>query len=478
MKKAELVEAGIPVNCHAAAIKVIQDGFRHKIFPSNKGAREALTRVAAAPEMHLGADDFYRELASTIIATRKQHVEDEALYAKNSIGTSQSFASWGADIEQGAIDQMQNAVSLPVSVVGAMMPDAHSGYGLPVGGVLATYDSIVPYAVGVDIGCRMRFTFTDIDPSLLKDSHDKKATPLCKALREGTVFGVGGQHEIKMNHPVMDKDWNITAVTKAAKDKAWRQLGTSGSGNHFAEWGIVTLTQKEFGLEPGKYVALMTHSGSRGSGSDVCSYYTDVAASKLPKAYEKFGKMKLAWLPMASEAGQEYWAAMNLMGDYAAANHYVIHELVLKNMGATALKVIENHHNFAWKEDYKGTEVYVHRKGATPAGKGVLGIIPGSMATSAFVVRGKGNPESLMSASHGAGRAMSRTKAKEQFNWSTWKSQIQNAGVRLLSGGIDEVPGAYKDIHKVMAQQTDLIDVVAEFMPKIVLMGQDGRSED
>lgn len=188
--------------------------------------------------------------------------------------------------------------------------------------------------------------------------------------------------------------------------------------------------------------------------------------------------MRLAWLPMSSEAGQEYWAAMNLMGEYAAANHEVIHRLVLGNAGATALYVIENHHNFAWEEEHRGMKTYVHRKGATPAGKGVLGVIPGSMATPAFIVRGKGNAESLTSASHGAGRVMSRTKAKATLRMSEWKSRIRNAGVRLLSGGIDEVPGVYKDIHTVMAAQRDLIDSVAQFDPKIVLMGEDGRSED
>src|SRR5204863_8638626 len=140
-------------------------------------------------------------------------------------------------------------------------------------------------------------------------------------------------------------------------------------------------------------------------------------------------------------------AAMNLMGQYASANHALIHQKVARNIGAKVLAGVENHHNFAWKETHGGKEVIVHRKGATPAGEGVLGVIPGSMASPGYVVRGKGVTESLESASHGAGRAMSRTAAKEKFRWSHFKEQFERAGVQLLSAGIDEAPGAYKDIH-------------------------------
>ena len=477
MKKQELLDIGIPADCHENTMRVLQHGFKAKLFPSNNGAITILKDISENPTQYASHDN-YGELASAIIKSRESTIRDEGLYAQNPAGKATGFNKWGDGFEEGALEQMRNSVSLPVSVAGALMPDAHQGYGMPVGGVLATYDSVVPYGVGVDIACRMKITLTDIPPKLLTDVFSPKVDPLIRALKNGTVFGVGQEHKIRQDHPVMDKDWNITAVTRLNKDKAWRQLGTSGSGNHFVEWGVVTLTKTEFGLEPGEYVALMSHSGSRGSGAAVCSTYTDIAISKLPKMYAEFAKMKLAWLPMASEAGQEYWAAMNLMGDYASANHQTIHELVLKGMGATVLHTIENHHNFAWEEEHNGVKVYVHRKGATPAGKGVMGVIPGSMATPAYIVRGKGNAPSLASASHGAGRCMSRTKAKEKFNWSQWKSQIRNAGVRLLSGGIDEVPGVYKDIHTVMAAQTDLVDVVAQFDPKIVLMGEDGKSED
>ena len=165
---------------------------------------------------------------------------------------------------------------------------------------------------------------------------------------------------------------------------------------------------------------------------------------------------------------------MNLMGRFAAANHEVIHENVISRAGASALAVVENHHNFAWKEQVGDEELIVHRKGATPAPPGVLGVIPGSMASPAFIVRGKGAPESLNSASHGAGRRMSRKAAKDQFRWHMWKEVFREHRVRLLAGGLDEVPGAYKDIREVMAAQSDLVESIGEFHPRIVMMCGDG----
>jgi tRNA-splicing ligase RtcB len=166
------------------------------------------------------------------------------------------------------------------------------------------------------------------------------------------------------------------------------------------------------------------------------------------------------------------------MGQYASANHALIHQAIAKNVGAKIIANVENHHNFAWKETHGGKDVIVHRKGATPAGVGVLGVIPGSMAAPGFVVRGKGNAESLMSASHGAGRQMSRTAAKEKFRWSHVKPILEKAGVRLLSAGLDESPGAYKDIHEVMKAQSDLVDVVARFDPRIVKMADAGEKPE
>ena len=276
----------------------------------------------------------------------------------------------------------------------------------------------------------------------------------------------------------MDADWTVARVTREHRDKAWRQLGTSGSGNHFVEFGLFTLPQKddELGLDQGEYVALLSHSGSRGTGAAVCDTYSNIARGRLPKRYQDLGR--LAWLDMDQEAGQEYWAAMNLMGQYAAANHDVIHRLVSQIVGARIIGGVENHHNFAWKEIHEGRELIVHRKGATPAGEGVLGVIPGSMADPAFVVRGKGNAASLKSASHGAGRRMSRTAAREKYSWRAVQRDLEVKGVRVLSAGADEVPYVYKNILDVMRDQEDLVETVARFDPKIVKMSDDGKAED
>jgi tRNA-splicing ligase RtcB len=356
----------------------------------------------------------------------------------------------------------------------ALMPDAHVGYGLPIGGVLALENALVPYAVGVDIACRMKLSVIDWPVDLL----DRRVEDFKNAIIKGTVFGVGGRHAKRMEHAVMDQDWTVCRTTRENRDKAWAQLGTSGSGNHFVEFGTLTISDpaNELGLEPGEYVALMSHSGSRGTGAAVCNNYSRLARQTIPKQFEFVGD--LAWLDMGSEAGQEYWAAMNLMGDYAAANHDVIHKNVVKTLSARIIAGVENHHNFAWKEIHDGRELYVHRKGATPAGEGVLGVIPGSMGTPAYVVRGKGNQASLKSASHGAGRLMSRTQAKQKFNFNSERRELAARGVTILSAGADEVPGVYKDIEQVMAEQADLVSIVARFDPKIVKMSDDGKSED
>jgi tRNA-splicing ligase RtcB len=240
------------------------------------------------------------------------------------------------------------------------------------------------------------------------------------------------------------------------------------------------LANPELGLEAGKYVALLSHSGSRGAGARVCQRYTEIARRIAPSRIRDDSQLKhLAWLEMDRAEGLEYWAAMNLMGDYASANHAVIHRNVVKLAGGDAIATVENHHNFAWLEVHGGRNLYVHRKGATPAGAGQLGVIPGNMADSAFIVRGRGNAQSLNSAAHGAGRRMSRTAAIKQFNWNHWRRHLKEKNVRLLAGGLDEVPGAYKDIHDVMAAQTDLVEPIGEFFPRIVMMCGDGsRAED
>lgn len=179
---------------------------------------------------------------------------------------------------------------------------------------------------------------------------------------------------------------------------------------------------------------------------------------------------RLAWLDLDGEAGQEYWAAMQLMGRYASANHELIHAHVLKTLGARELTHVENHHNFAWKEEHDGESVIVHRKGATPADAGRLGIVPGSMCSPAFIVRGKGCEEALCSCSHGAGRIMSRAAAFRQLKRADMDALLKENGVELLSAGLDEAPMVYKDIHAVMAAQRDLVDILATFRPRLVKM--------
>jgi tRNA-splicing ligase RtcB (3'-phosphate/5'-hydroxy nucleic acid ligase) len=384
------------------------------------------------------------------------------------------YRIWGDHLEPDAVQQLKNACKLPVAVSGALMPDAHVGYGLPIGGVLATDEAVIPYAVGVDIACRMKMTVLDLPVTAPTDD----ASRLTQALERETRFGMGATFRSPRHHDVMDRDWNVTPVTARMKDRARSQLGTSGSGNHFVEFGTLTVLDDAVGLACGSYLALLSHSGSRGTGAQVAQHYSRLARDVHPELPKELAH--LAWLDLTSEAGQEYWAAMELMGQYAAANHQLIHRHVARALGADVLLDLENHHNYAWRERHRlpngsDAEVIVHRKGATPAGAGVLGIIPGSMATPGFIVRGRGVAQSLNSAAHGAGRRMSRTKAKATFKWDAAQQFLRERGVKLISAGLDEVPMAYKDIEEVMAAQRDLVEPLARFEPRLVKMAPAGE---
>lgn len=465
MNKKQLLQIGVPVDCIGVCIETIRNGRASKSLGKND-AKKSIPEILKTP-VNFVNHPVWNDFAKSLVLYSKHILADDEK-------TPVEFKQWGEDIDDAAVSQLKTACELPMAVAASLMPDAHVGYGLPIGGVLATEGHVIPYAVGVDIACRMRMTILDTKPESLESDFDQYKS----ALENGTMFGVAKAWRDKKYHPVMDQDWSITKTTSLMKDRAWQQLGTSGSGNHFVEFGVLDLPKDDLGLEKGRYVALLSHSGSRGPGANVCNYYSRIAREKLPKRYLDRFKF-LAWLDLDSQEGQEYWLAMNLMGDYAAANHEVIHRTVSKLLGANSLYSIENHHNFAWKEVHGGKEVIVHRKGATPAGKGVLGIIPGSMADPGFVVRGKGNSDSLLSASHGAGRRMSRKEAKKQFIWSAWKKELKERGIRLLSAGLDEMPGAYKSIFEVMDAQQDLVDTIAQFNPKIVKMCDDGsRAED
>ena len=384
------------------------------------------------------------------------------------------YEIWGAEqIDSKSIEQMQAAATIPIARKGALMPDAHVGYGLPIGGVLATENAVIPYAVGVDIACRMRISVFNLGERALK----KHKNLLKDVLLEETRFGAGATFENYnlSEHPVLDSsDWDSLPLLKPLKDKAQAQLGTSGGGNHFVEWGTFTADapSPELGIEEaGVYLALLSHSGSRAIGYHIANHYSELAMNLQPNLPSEI--KRLAWLDMNSEAGQEYWLAMNLAGEFAAANHEVIHERITNATGFSVLGTVENHHNFAWKEIIDGKELIVHRKGATPAGDGVYGIIPGSMGDPGYVVRGKGNSASINSASHGAGRKMSRRAAKSAYSRGELLSYLKPRNIELIGGGIDETPHAYKSIKRVMEAQEDLVDIVGEFMPRIVRMAND-----
>jgi tRNA-splicing ligase RtcB len=411
----------------------------------------------------------FKNLAEDVIAMRKKgrFVKQERSNVRLKEEITE-FPVWGSEhIEVGALSQMRTAVRLPIAVAGALMPDAHQGYGLPIGGVLATTaNTIIPFAVGVDIACRMCLSIFDLPAETI----DKETSKLKNILVDNTYFGIGCTTKSYFDSSLFDsKTWNETKIIRSLKDKAYTQLGTSGTGNHFVEWGELTIAAGALtNVAAGKYLALLSHSGSRGFGGTIADHYSRIAMTKTKLPPEA---KHLAWLDLDKEEGQEYWIAMNLAGEYASANHHEIHNKIARSLGLQPMSRIENHHNFAWKEQLAdGTEVMVHRKGATPAGEGVLGIIPGSMSTPGFLVRGKGEATSINSASHGAGRAMSRSMAFKTLDKSAIAANLIDKRITLMGSDMDEAPMAYKDIHAVMAAQNDLVEVLAKFEPRIVRM--------
>jgi tRNA-splicing ligase RtcB (3'-phosphate/5'-hydroxy nucleic acid ligase) len=444
------------------AMNVMQKNYKHH---TKEEVMELLKAVLASPAKY--SDDAVLALIAKQLMPEDKNEEAELSLNQNGI----QFSVFGQEhIEQSAMHQMYTAAKLPVAVAGALMPDAHHGYGLPIGGVLATENAVIPYGVGVDIGCRMCLSIYDIDPKELV----QKESFFARELSEATLFGSGAQFKQSEEHEVMDNElFYQLPLLKNLHGRAWKQLGTSGSGNHFVEFGVVEVAEKDevLGVAPGNYLGLLSHSGSRALGANIANHYTKLAISKrrLPQDAKN-----LAWLNLNEEEGMEYWLAMNLAGDYASACHHVIHNKIAKQLGRKPIKMVENHHNFAWKEKWEGRDVIVHRKGATPAGKDVLGIIPGSMTATGFIVKGKGEAASVNSASHGAGRLMSRSKALQSITHNALKEELKKYGVKLLGGGLDEAPFAYKDINVVMQSQQSLVDVVGSFTPKIVKM--DGAS--
>ncbi len=332
------------------------------------------------------------------------------------------------------------------------------------------------FALGAGVfvhNCRMRLSVYEVSPHLL----GQKKAQFERSLVEQTKFGTGAKWSgsNRAAHEVLDDPtWKATRFLKSLQGKAQEQLGTSGTGNHFVEWGAFTLENDapDLGLKAGEYLALLSHSGSRAVGFKIANEYSKIARGLHPNLENAV--RHLAWLPMASEAGQEYWLSMELAGRFASANHAIIHQRVAAAAGLKEIAHVENHHNFAWREKLAdGSEAIVHRKGATPAGAGVLGVIPGSMGDPGYVVRGRGVASSINSASHGAGRKMGRRAALGVITKPMRDRYLQERGVTLLGGGLDESPQAYKDIETVIAAQSELVEVVGQFAPRIVRMADE-----
>lgn len=461
MKRVQLINAGVPEGCIKEAQVSIGQVARHGNKDDLRNISKTIKAIVANPEKYARSTGSHWYRLADALLREKQLAEKFAQH------DPVRFSQWGTDIDPKALYQMYNACEIPIARKAAVMPDAHVGYGVPIGCVLATENAVIPNAVGVDIACRMKLTVLDIPWGLF----EHRNLPFRDVLLNETRFGPGcafGNGE--RSHPVMDDErWNAFKLLRGVREKAASQLGTSGGGNHFVEFGYLTVTEEnELGLEEGKYLALMSHSGSRRMGMDIANEYHRLAKERLPKSLSRYSD--LAWLDLDSDLGQQYWLAMNLAGDYSSANHDCIHTAVAKALGAQVIASIENHHNFAWKEIHDGRELIVHRKGATPAERGMLGVIPGSMADPAFIVSGKGNDASLKSASHGAGRKLSRTVAKRTLSADESFQYLKVRGVELISAGMDEMPGAYKDILQVMEEQSDLVDTLAQFDPKLVRM--------
>lgn len=473
MKARELINLGFPEG--PVIGEILRGATRAQAAGLSAGEIRGRLRTLRAAPASLDEDPHFSRAAALL-----QQSATPPTPLREAAEARKLFSVWGeTQIEPAAIGQMVNAMRLPVSVAGALMPDAHHGYGLPIGGVLATEGAVTPYAVGVDIACRMMLSVLPIELKAgAPDPLSRHESDWIRVIERNTRFGAGAAFtgRDRREAPVLDEDWGITEVTRGLREKACEQLGTSGGGNHFVDVGEIEFAESYGGVRAGRYVAILSHSGSRGPGARTCDAYSRIARAlhrDLPAELAH-----LAWLPLDRAEGQEYWAAMELMGRFASANHHCIHSTILRDLKLQPILQVENHHNFAWKETHQGREWIVHRKGATPASAGTLGVIPGSMAAPGYLVEGRGKADSLDSAAHGAGRTLSRTKAKQTFRWNAVRGLLQERRVRLMSAGLDEAPGAYKSIESVMEAQSDLVRIIARFDPRIVKMADDGFAED
>lgn len=370
---------------------------------------------------------------------------------------------WLSDIETGALEQARNVANLPFAFSHiAIMPDSHQGYGMPIGGVLAAIDTIVPNAVGVDIGCGMCSLRTN-----LEDIKEVELKQIMAAIRRS--IPVGFRHhkesqdlkwmpELKQNLPIVEQEF----------ESATHQVGTLGGGNHFIE------------IQKGSdgFVWLMIHSGSRNIGYTVAGHYHNMAKKLNEKWFSDFIK-DLAYFPSDTDEFHNYKAEMDYCIEFALSNRKLMMERLKEAFTDVFPDVkfsafINKPHNFASEEVHFGKKCIIHRKGATRARKDEYGMIPGSQGTSSYIVKGKGNPESFESCSHGAGRVMSRNQARRILDLKEVQKKLDNKGiihaVRNRSD-LDEAPDSYKDIHRVMELQKDLVDIEIELRPLAVVKG-------
>ncbi len=375
---------------------------------------------------------------------------------------------WLDDMEEGAMEQARNLAELPFAFSHiAIMPDSHQGFGMPIGGVLATEDVIIPNAVGVDIGCGMcslKTSWQDVDKKTL--------IKIVESIKRKVPVGFK-HHNAKQDASLMpDRSLidKFESISSEEYNNALTQIGTLGGGNHFIE-----LQNGDDG-----HIYIMIHSGSRNIGKKVADHYNRLAKS-LKNDYnsEIPNNWQLDYLKLDDEVGENYVTEMNFCVEFAFANRKLMMERVKEAFIESGKYVefgdlVNIAHNYAAKETHFGEEVYVHRKGATSAKSGEIGIIPGSQGTKSYIVKGKGNSESFTSCSHGAGRKMGRKFAQKNLDLNKEIGRLDNAGIIHSINSIkdlDEAPSAYKNIKDVMKNQEDLVDILIELSPLAVVKG-------